>query len=185
MLVKDVLLMFWHPVEHYGPKLPELVVSLVIGFIAIKIILLVATHALRVTRMPKSLTTLLSGIIGVVLWILLFTEIAREAGMTSLAITISGSAVVVGLVLANAFAPVIADIASGLYLAKDPDFEVGYRVKIGEVEGTIRKVDIRKVRIRDDKGKLHIYPNSVVDKAAWTVVDRDPETKIDDKTGKK
>lgn len=185
MVIKDVLLMFWSPVQHYGPKLPELVVSLIIGFIAIKIISMIATNALKLARMPKSLTTLLSGIIGVLLWILLFTEIARQAGMTSLAITISGSAVVVGLVLANAFAPVIADIASGLYLAKDPDFEVGYRVKIGEVEGIIRKVDIRKVRIRDDKGKLHVYPNSVVDKATWAVIDRDPEPKIDDKTGKK
>lgn len=179
MVIKDVLLLFWHPVEHYGPKLPELIVSLIIGVIAIKIISMIFRNALRVTKMPKSLTSLLSGIIGVVLWILLFTEIAREAGMTSLALTISGSALIIGLVLANAFAPVIADIASGLYLVKDPDFEVGYRVKIGDVEGIIRKIDIRKVRIRDDKGKLHIYPNSVVDKATWAVLDRDPEAKID------
>lgn len=177
-MIEQISDLFWQPIERYGPKIPELIITLILGIIAIKVVSYFLAQAVRLAKMPKALSTVVSSVISVVLWVLLFSEFFRQAGLTNLALTISGSAVVVGLILANAFAPVIADIASGLYLAKDPDFEIGYLVKIGDIEGVIRKIDLRKVRIRDDKGKLHIFPNNEIDKGSWVVLSRDPEAKI-------
>lgn len=176
-MTDQIFNLFWQPIERYGPKFPELIITLILGIVIIKIVAYFLAQAIKLAKIPKALSVILSSVISIILWVLLFSEFFRQAGLTNLALTISGSAVVIGLILANAFAPIITDIASGLYLAKDPDFEIGYLVKIGDVEGVIRKVDIRKVRVRDAKGKLHIFPNSAVDKASWVVLSRDPEVK--------
>lgn len=180
-MIKDTLLLFWHPIERYGPRIPELVITLVIGIVAIKVASMLFAKVLKVAKFPKTLSSIISTVATIVLWVLFFSEILRQAGMSNLALTLSGSAVVVGLILANSVAPVIADIASGLYLAKDPDFEVGYRIKFADFDGVIRKIDIRKVRIRDDSGKLHVVPNSLVDKSSWIVLSRDTEANLIDK----
>jgi small conductance mechanosensitive channel len=180
-MIKEILTSLWQPIEHYGPKIPELIVTIVIGILLVKLLLMILSRSLRVIRISRALSNVLISIISVILWVLLFSELARQAGMTNLAFTISGSIVVIGLALANGASTLTSDIISGIYLAKDQDFEIGYRVKIGDIEGIIRKVDMRKVRVRDDEGKLHIFPNNVVDKADWVVLAREPE-EIDDKT---
>lgn len=180
-MINQIVSLFWRPIEHYGPRIPELIITLVLGIVVIKIVSYFLAQTVRLAKIPKALSVILSSVISIILWVLLFSEFFRQAGLTNLALTISGGTVVIGLILANALAPVIADIASGVYLAKDPDFEIGYLVKIGDVEGIIRKIDIRKVRIRDEKGKLHVFPNSIVDKGSWEVLSRDPEADINSK----
>jgi small-conductance mechanosensitive channel len=118
----------------------------------------------------------------IIFWVLLFAELARSLGFTSIAITISGSLLVLGLALANGATTLTSDIISGVFLAKDEDFEVGYRVKTGDVEGIIQKIDIRKVRIITDDDKLHIVPNVNLDKNGWVVLEREL---ADEKLGKK
>lgn len=67
------------------------------------------------------------------------------------------------------------------FLAKDRDFEIGYKVKIGEITGLVQSIDVRKVRIVDSEGKLHIIPNANIDKSGWKVLEREPK---DDKIKK-
>lgn len=174
-MIKDFLLSLWQPIIHYGPKIPELIVTIILGVVAVRIISFFIARGFRVLRITRTLANVLASIIMVVLWVMLASEIARQAGLTNLAITISGSIVVIGLALANGASNLTSDIISGIYLAKDGDFEIGYRVKIGDLEGIIRKIDMRKVRLRDDDGKLHIFPNNLVDKAEWVVLNREPD----------
>lgn len=178
-MINDFLLSLWRPIEHYGPKIPELIITVILGYIAVRLISFIITRGFKFAQISRSLANVLASIITVILWVLLFSEIARQAGLTNLAITISGSIIVIGLALANGASSLTSDIISGLYLAKDSDFEIGYLVRVGEVEGIIRKIDMRKTRIRDDNGKLHIFPNNVVDKAKWQVLARDPEDILD------
>lgn len=163
----------WEPVLNYLPRLPFLVLGLVIGYIIIKIVISILKNTLRVTKTPKALSGIIISMLTIIFWILLFGELARSLGFSSIAITISGSLLVLGLALANGATILTSDIISGVFLAKDEDFEVGFRVKTGDVEGVIQKVDIRKVRIVADDGKLHIVPNVNLDKNGWVVLDRD------------
>jgi small-conductance mechanosensitive channel len=182
-MIQRFLQALWSPIAHYGPKIPELIVTAIIGIIFVEIIIWIIARSFRLIKISRALANILTSLIGVLLWVMLFSEIAREAGLTNLAITISGSIIVIGLALANGASSLTADIISGLYLAKDPDFEIGYRVRIGQLEGNIRKIDMRKVRVRDDEGKLHIFPNNVIDKAEWIVLHREAE-EIADRTQK-
>ena len=45
----------------------------------------------------------------------------------------------------------------------DKDFEDGYRVRAGLVEGVMESVDIRKSRIRLAIGNLHLLPNTLLE----------------------
>jgi len=116
------------------------------------------------------------------MWVILFAEIARELGMGSLSVTISGSLAVLALALATGAAGLASDVISGVFLARDPDFEIGYKIKIGDVEGIVQGVDIRKIRVVDESGNIHIFPNNKLDKDGWEVISREVEdNKIDAK----
>jgi small-conductance mechanosensitive channel len=80
--------------------------------------------------------------------------------------------VALGFALANGASSLTADIISGLFLSRDRDFECGYRIKVGDIEGTIERVDTRKIRIKSDDGRTHVFPSSKVDTMGWTVVEK-------------
>lgn len=169
----DLANSFINPIKNILPKLPPLILSLVLGIIIIKVLTELSKYFLKIARVPKALTSILMSILSIVLWILLFSELAREMGMTSVALTVSGSLVVLGLALSNGATALTSDIIAGVFLAKDRDFEIGYKVKIADIEGIVQHLDVRKVRIVDEKGILHVVPNANVDKSGWTVLDRD------------
>ncbi|HIQ00190.1 TPA: mechanosensitive ion channel, partial [Candidatus Bipolaricaulota bacterium] len=54
------------------------------------------------------------------------------------------------------------------------DLRLGFRIKTGSVEGIVEKIDLRKIRIRDDHGQLHVLPNRAVEGAPWVVVSPAP-----------
>lgn len=153
-------------------KLPEVAVAFLIGFVLIKITELVFERTLKVFRVPKALIFILRSLVTVVLWVILISHLLRLVGLNQVAITISGSLLVVGLAIANGANTLVADVLSGLFLAKDPDFDIGYRIKSGDTEGVIEAIDIRKTRIRTDDDILIVVPNSVVDKDRWQIIDR-------------
>jgi len=95
--------------------------------------------------------------------------------MGSLAVTISGSLAVLALALATGASGLASDIISGVFLARDHDFEIGYKIKVGGVEGVIHSIDIRKIRLVDEEGNIHIFPNAKLDKDGWQVISREVE----------
>lgn len=168
----NILEKFWEPIQKFGPKIPLLVVGLIAGIIVIRVLLTLLERTLRITRAPKALSGIVISLVAIILWIMLFSEMAREIGLSSVAVTISGSLVVLGLALANGASNLTSDIIAGVFIAKDDDFEVGYKVSDGKTEGVVQKIDIRKVRIMDEKGVLHIVPNASLDKTGWSLLER-------------
>lgn len=169
----DLVDSFINPIKAILPKLPPLLLALVLGIIIIKILTELSKYFLKIARVPKALTSIIMSLLLIVLWILLFSELAREMGMTSVALTVSGSLIVLGLALSNGATALTSDIIAGVFLAKDRDFEIGYKVKIGEIEGVIQNIDVRKVRVVDNEGRLHIIPNANIDKSGWMVLERE------------
>jgi small-conductance mechanosensitive channel len=171
---------FWQPIANFGPKIPTIIISFVVGYFIIQIIAAVLNRALKFSRMPRALTSVIASLALIVMWVALFAEIARQLGMGSLAVTISGSLAVLALALASGASGLAADIISGVFLARDPDFEIGYKIKVGDVVGLVHNVDIRKIRVVDAEGVVYIFPNSKLDKEGWQVVSREVEdNKID------
>jgi len=169
----DLIDSFINPIKNYLPKLPPLILALVLGVIIIKVLTELSKYFLKIARVPKALSSILMSLLSIILWILLFSELAREMGMTSVALTVSGSLIVLGLALSNGATALTSDIIAGVFLAKDRDFEIGYKVKIGDIEGVVQHIDVRKVRVVDDKGLLHVIPNANIDKSGWTILERE------------
>lgn len=169
----DLVDSFINPIKTIIPKLPPFILALVLGIIIIKVLVELSKYFLKVARVPKALTSILMSLLSIILWLLLFSELAREMGMTSVALTVSGSLVIVGLALSNGATALTSDIIAGVFLAKDRDFEIGYKVRIGDIEGIVQHVDVRKVRVVDEKGLLHVVPNANIDKSGWTVLERE------------
>jgi len=171
---------FWRPIANFGPKIPVVIISLIVGYFIIQIITAILNRALKFSRMPRALVSVVASLALIVMWVILFAEIARQLGMGSLAVTISGSLAVLALALASGAAGLASDVISGVFLARDPDFEIGYRIKVGEVTGIVHSVDIRKIRVVDESGVVYVFPNGKLDKDGWQVISRDVEdNKID------
>ena len=173
--ILSVLKSFWQPIANFIPKIPAVILTLIVGYLIIQILIFILNRALKLSRLPRALFGVIVSLALIVMWVILFAEIARELGMGSLAVTISGSLAVLALALATGASGLASDIISGVFLARDHDFEIGYKIKVGGVEGVIHSIDIRKIRLVDEEGNIHIFPNAKLDKDGWQVISREVE----------
>lgn len=157
------------------PKLPVALMSFAFGLILIKLIFLFVRGALRLWRMPQGLRSILLSLINGLLWIFLVISVMQSLGLNNIALVFSGSVAALGLAIAAGASSITADIMAGIFLAKDKDFSVGDEVRAGEgAEGTVEAMDMRRIRIRDKDGKLHIIPNSIIERKEWVLLAAKP-----------
>ena len=69
---------------------------------------------------------------------------------------------IIGIIIGLASQAIIADFFAGIALILDRFFYVGDRIKIGEIEGEVIDITLRKTFIKDDKGYVHAIPNSQI-----------------------
>lgn len=153
-------------------KLPQLLLTLIVGYIVIKIIKAVIHGVIRVSKTNSAMKGILMSVIDIALWMFLFAALLQQIGLPQVALALSSTVAIAGLAIATGSSVFIQDLVSGLFLAQDPDFNVGDRIKVLDLEGTVERMDARKIRMRDDKGLLHVLPNSTFDKSSWSVIQR-------------
>lgn len=165
---------FIDPIANALPKIPVALMDLVVGIIIIKIVIFLLRRAIKLIRIPQDLRGLIITVSRLVLDVMLIIFIASQLGLGDLAVLLSGSAVVLVFFLNTSAGPLLANIFSGLSLISDPDFSVGMHVitNDGKTEGEVVGIDMRKVRIRDKDGQMHIVPNTVVENGEWVIVGR-------------
>jgi small conductance mechanosensitive channel len=153
-------------------KLPELLLTFVFGYLLIKIASAVIGSLIQVSRARAALKGILMSVLNIALWLLLIAALLQQVGLTQRAFALSGFVAFAGLALTAGSSALIQDLISGIFLAQDPDFNVGDQLKVNDIEGVVEKMDARKIRLRDRSGQLHVLPNSTLDKAHWSVVKR-------------
>lgn len=183
--MENVLNAFADPVAKALPKIPQAVMAFAVGLIVIHVMMWIIEKLLVVSRTPRALQNIISSITSVILWLILIAAILQSIGLGQIAIAFSGSIAILGVAIGAGANALVQDVIAGLFLARDRDFDVGMHIKTGDIEGIIRRIDIRKVRIEDDQGRYHVLPNSSLDKASWQVVDRDPEKESEKPPGPK
>lgn len=176
MLTQDFTNKMVTILDRAGDRLPEVVLTTVFGIIAVEIAIFILSRGLRVTRIPAALRRILESLGRTFLWIILFLVIIQTLGLNNVIVAVTGSSVIVALFLSTGVAPIITDILSGLFLAGDRDFAIGATVRAGDkdTEGVVADMDIRKVRIRAKTGKIHVVPNSLVEKNEWVILKAAP-----------
>jgi small-conductance mechanosensitive channel len=123
-------------------------------------------------RLPHGLKGIIFSLVDALLWVFLIIGVLQALGLNNIALAFSGSLAAVGLAFGVGASSLAADI-----LAKDRDFAVGDLVMAGEgpTEGVIESMDMRRIRIRDKSGHLHVIPNSVVERKEWILKERRAE----------
>lgn len=164
---------FAEPVLHALPKFPQAILTLAVGIITLYFLQWVFAKTLRLARTPRTLFDILTSISHVVLWVILIAAIFQSLGLTQVALALSSSVAILGIAVGAGANALVQDIIAGLFLARDRDFDVGYRIKTADIEGVIRRIDMRKVRLEDESGRIHVLPNSSLDKASWVVLGRE------------
>lgn len=153
-------------------KLPALLLTLLVGYIVIRIVKAIIHSLIQVSRANLAMKGILMSVIDIALWVFLIAALMQQIGLTQIAIALSSTVAIAGIAISVGSSAFVQDLVSGVFLAQDPDFNIGDVVKIDEVEGTVERMDARKVRIRDDKGLLHVFPNSNFDKNQWIIIQR-------------
>lgn len=154
------------------PKLPKAILALLFGLVLIRILSWVIRALISFVRLPKGLKTILFSLVDGLLWIFLIISVLQSLGLGNLALVFSGAVAATGLALGSGASSLASDILAGIFLAKDKDFNVGDEVIAGEkpTQGIIESMDMRRTRIRTKDGKLHIIPNSLVERKEWVLV---------------
>ena len=163
--------------KHIGPLLPGALFDLLVGVLIIQGLTYLTRLVMRLLNVQPGLRGVWSGIIQTVLWLLLSIAILNELGFSGIIYFFTGSIFAVGLLLSAGGSTLVSDVIAGVFLARDEDFNVGDEIIAGETPtlGVIESMDARRVRIRDDKGVLHVIPNAVVERKEWVVIRRQPE----------
>ena len=120
-------------------------------------------NLLKNAQVMPALSTLLSDVIRFILWILTFALIFNILGLEEISLAMGGSIAVIGLGLAKSISNVVGDLIAGIFLILDEDFEVDNLVNTNKISGNITSIDIRKTKIKDLEGNLHIIPNKKID----------------------
>ncbi|WP_226006499.1 mechanosensitive ion channel domain-containing protein [Natrinema salinisoli] len=151
------------------PKVISGVLFLVVAYLLIKIALWVTRSVLE--RMhpdeQRLIVDLSVTIVGVFLWFGAALAFLKIVGLGDVAASLGTAGGFIGLGVAFALKEMIADTVAGIYLLRDPDFEVGDTVNTASVTGTVTQIDLRKTRIRADDGTLVVLANRDVEKK-WT-----------------
>lgn len=149
-----------------GLKLIVLVIVLLVGLKLIKVLCNSLKNAKFMSKIDKTVHSLLINIINVSLKILLFISLAAYIGipMTSV-ITLIGSA---GLALGLALQGGLANLAGGIIILIFKEFSVGDYIETGAVSGTVTDINVFYTSLLTPDNKSITIPNG--DLANGTVI---------------
>lgn len=151
------------------PQLLGGIVFLIGAYIVVRIVLRIARAAFRrIYPADQGLVVDLSvAIVGVFLWFGVALALLNIVGLGDVAASLGTASGFVGLGVAFALKEMLADTVAGVYLIRDPDFEVGDSVETASVTGEVSGVGLRKTRIEATDGTLVVLANRDVEKK-WT-----------------
>jgi small-conductance mechanosensitive channel len=156
-------------------NLPTAAVTLIIGIIVIRLLSYVASWLIGYIRMPKGLKEIFVSLIDAVLAIFLFIVVLQVLGLNNVAFVVTALVAGLGIALGNGGIPLMTDIISGIYLARDRNFSIGDIVQAGEpgavkAEGEVISMDMRRTRIKDAEGHIHSLPNTVIERHEYVLI---------------
>ncbi|HVE80675.1 MAG TPA: mechanosensitive ion channel domain-containing protein [Candidatus Dormibacteraeota bacterium] len=158
------------------PKLPSALATLLIGLLVIRLLSWIASWLMGFVRMPRGLKGILGSLINALLMVGLVIIVLQSLNLNNLALIFSLAIGAIGLALGTGSSNLVSDVLGGIDLARDRDFNVGDQVIVGaskpeeQVEGIVESMDMRRTRLRTKDGRLHIFPNAVIERQQWVLV---------------
>jgi small-conductance mechanosensitive channel len=159
-------------VDSIATAIPDILAALLfllLAYIAVKIVLSVARSTLRrvYTGQQQLIVDLLVTVLAIVLWFGVALTLLSILGLGEIAASLGTATGFIALGVAYALSEMIEDTVAGVYLLRDPDFNVGDRVSTDAATGTVRAIELRKSRIETDEGDMVIVANRSIE-SLWT-----------------
>ena len=155
--------------EQRGPRLLiamlAIVVMLFLSRLLVSTLVRISTRRLRggsIGRV-KRIETLGAGYDAVARFVILTGGIfllMEEAGIDLKALL--GGAAIIGVAVAFGAQNLIRDYFNGFMILLEDQYELGDLVTIGDLTGTVERVNMRTTVLRDLEGRVHFIPNSTV-----------------------
>lgn len=151
------------------PRLVSGLVFAVVAYTLIRIVLTLLGALLRQYYSERRALVVHLGVtvVGTFLWFGAALAFLKIVGFGDIAASLGTAVGFIALGVSYALSEMIEDTVSGVYLLRDPDFEVGDRVAVGETEGTVAAIELRKSRFSLDNGDTVVLANRDVE-AEWT-----------------
>ena len=143
-----------------GMEIAEVVIALVFGTLAIKMILTLVKRLLLISSMDNALVSFFLASIRVLLSVglTLFCLSTLKIPLGSMIAVLSAAGVAIGLAIQDS----IANVANGLVMIGTRPFKVGDYVKIGDDEGTISELRLMNTVLTTRDNRRLILPNKLV-----------------------
>lgn len=150
------------------PRLISAILFLAIAVILIKIVMGMVRVSLK-RGMPGEAPVyrqFIATIIAVLLWFGVVLALFSILGLSEVAAALGTASGFVALGVAYALSGMIADAVAGVYLLRDPDFMPGDTVKVGDMDGVVGSIELRKTRF-DVDGDTVVRGNAEIEQR-WT-----------------
>ncbi len=139
----------------------EIALTLILGYIIIKLIVILARRVFFKKVSPQSKMLITKGIIysGVLIIVLTIINILELKNVFH---TMLGAAGVLGIILGIASQTSIGNIVSGLFLISEKPFEIGDLIRVGEKQGVVYSIDLLSIKLRTLDNLLIRIPNQTI-----------------------
>lgn len=154
------------------PSLVGAALLLIVGRFVVNAAVRLVDVTARRSRVKQAQIDLMKAGVRAIGLILVLAGVLQALGLNQIALALGGSISLAALGIATAAAGNLGDIIAGVFLASDPDFGNGFKIKSGDIEGTIEQLDLRKTRVRGLDGKLYVIPNKEIEGKVWIVQER-------------
>ncbi|AGN00136.1 hypothetical protein L593_00905 [Salinarchaeum sp. Harcht-Bsk1] len=163
-------------IETSVPTLLQALIVLGLAYVGIKILLTVLRRVLGSVygKREDLVVDLLVTIVAIFLWFGVALSVLSTLGMGEIAASLGTATGFIALGVSYALSDMIEDTVAGVYLLRDPDFEVGDRVVTDKGEGVVEAIELRKCRLMQDDGDVLVVANGDVEKKWKRLGDRQP-----------
>lgn len=175
-VVKDITGNFME----YVPKIPTVIMVVALGVLLIRILEGIVRRMLKVAKVDPTLISFVTTFVKFVCWVFLIATVFSILGFSQISLAFSGSIALVIMGVATNANSLVQDLLSGLFLLAEPDFKEGRAIRLNAVAGTIIGMDIKKTKVMDADGNIHIVPNRMFDANIFVIQDHSKEAKEKD-----
>lgn len=165
----DILTQIYEKLMLYLPKLPVALIVMAVGSYLIKLLKRFIGRILHRFRLEAGIVGFVQAFLSFACWVFLISIVFAVLGLPQISVAFSGSIALILVGIASNANNLIQDILAGIFLIADQDFKVGAHVKIGSIDGTVVSLDIKKTKIKDADGQVHVVSNRSFDSSTYTV----------------
>ncbi len=165
--------------EFLHVKLPHLLVVAAIAFLLNRLLHAITARMIRVAEQHAaspgriSQVRTLAGVIRTtglaIIWLITGLQILAALGIDLAPLL--ASAGVAGIAIGLAAQNIVKDVLNGILILIEDQFNVGDKVRLAGLTGTVEEMTLRKTTVRDDDGTLYIVPNSQISAVANLSID--------------